>query len=138
MAQNQKKSFGIGMQVTATGRLSQDAEQFEFENAKSKKVCFTLVIARDARDQRRDNDPDVDFLNCERWVSENSKLIDYLLKGKTVVINGRMVIERWTDRNGENRSKPLIKVEGLQLIQTGTSSGGNGGDNRNSSGDCPF
>ncbi|BCD61717.1 single-strand DNA-binding protein [Nitratiruptor phage NrS-5] len=45
----------------------------------------------------------------------------YLGKGKQVLIEGRLVQEQWTDKNGQKRSKHSVQVESMQML--GSSNG---------------
>lgn len=43
----------------------------------------------------------------------------YLLKGKKVLVEGRLVLEQWTDsQNGQKRSKHVLSVESLQFLDS--------------------
>lgn len=48
----------------------------------------------------------------------------YLAKGRRVFIEGRLTLERWTDQNGQPRSKHSITADTLQFLD----SKGSGGD----------
>ena len=40
----------------------------------------------------------------------------YLGKGKKILVEGRLVLEQWTDQNGQNRSKHSIAVESIEFL----------------------
>ena len=40
----------------------------------------------------------------------------YLGKGRKVLAEGRLVLEQWTDQNGQNRSKHSIAVESIEFL----------------------
>ena len=40
----------------------------------------------------------------------------YLHKGKQVLIEGRLVLEQWTDSHGNRRSKHSVAVESMQML----------------------
>lgn len=48
----------------------------------------------------------------------------YLSKGRRVFIEGRLVLERWTDQNGNPRSKHSVTADNLQFIDSKGSSDG--------------
>lgn len=51
----------------------------------------------------------------------------YMLKGKKVLIEGRLVLEQWVDQSGQKRSKHSISVDNFQFLDSKSSSEGDGG-----------
>jgi len=48
----------------------------------------------------------------------------YLLKGKKVLVEGRLVLEQWVDQSGGKRSKHVLSVESFQFLDSKSSEGG--------------
>lgn len=49
----------------------------------------------------------------------------YLRKGSKVLIEGRLILEQWTDQNGQKRSKHSINVEEMKMLDSrGDAQGG--------------
>lgn len=42
----------------------------------------------------------------------------YLRKGSKLLIDGRLVLDQWTDKQGNNRSSHNVAVENLQMLDT--------------------
>lgn len=42
----------------------------------------------------------------------------YLRKGSKVLIDGRLILEQWTDQNGQKRSKHSINVEEMKMLDS--------------------
>lgn len=42
----------------------------------------------------------------------------YLHKGSKLLIEGRLVLDQWTDQDGNNRSRHSISVENMQMLDT--------------------
>ena len=40
----------------------------------------------------------------------------YMLKGKKVLVEGRLVLEQWVDQSGQKRSRHVIVVESFQFL----------------------
>ena len=40
----------------------------------------------------------------------------HLNKGKKILVEGRLVLDQWTDQNGQNRSKHSIAVENIEFL----------------------
>ena len=43
-------------------------------------------------------------------------LAQYLVKGKQIAVCGELQQDRWTDKEGKNRSKVTVKVNTIQLL----------------------
>jgi len=55
----------------------------------------------------------------------------YLLKGKKVLVEGRLVLEQWVDQSGGKRSKHVLSVESFQFLDSKSSEGGYDGGQDN-------
>ncbi len=55
----------------------------------------------------------------------------YLRKGSKVLVEGRLMLEQWTDQNGQKRSKHSITVEEMKMLDSrgDAPTGGQGGYN---------
>lgn len=53
------------------------------------------------------------FIDCDWW-NPNS-VTQYLVKGKEIEVQGRLLTDEWTTKDGETRSKLFIGVRELQL-----------------------
>ena len=47
----------------------------------------------------------------------------YMLKGKKVLVEGRLVLEQWQDQSGQKRSKHVLAVESFQFLEPKAKSG---------------
>ena len=64
---------------------------------------------------------------------------DYVKKGSLVGITGSLKIDSWKDKNsGEDRFKPVIRVDRLNLLSSRKETDAANYSNNNSSGDIPF
>lgn len=71
---------------------------------------FSLATNRASKDE-------TDWHNVKIWGKQAQIACDYVRKGHLVGIIGRLEYEKWTDRtSGENRSKPVIVADRLQLL----------------------
>jgi len=102
----------MAMVVAGVGRLTKNCEVKEVSE-KANVVKFSIAVDRDKEN--------ADFFDCFMFVSKESKLPNYLKKGKQVFISGSLQQERWESKDGQKRSKVVIKVNDLQLL-----GGGNG------------
>jgi single-strand DNA-binding protein len=111
--------------VNLVGRAGRDPEVRYFESG-SVKCNFTLAVNRPTS---KSDEPD--WFDLEIWGKTAEIAANYVKKGSLVGIQGALKVETWNDRtSGANRSKPVIKVERLELL-------GSKRDNNASSGDMP-
>lgn len=56
------------------------------------------------------------WYNAEYWLSEGSKLKQYIVKGAKILAIGELKTERWTDKEGTERATIKIAVRALELV----------------------
>jgi single-strand DNA-binding protein len=96
--------------VSLVGRAGRDPEVRYFESG-SVVAKLTLAV------NRRSKEDEPDWFNLEIWGKQAGVAADYVRKGSLLGITGSLKFERWTDRTtGEERSKPVIRVDRLELL----------------------
>jgi single-strand DNA-binding protein len=96
-------------QIILVGRAGRDPEVRYFESG-TMVANLTLAVNR-----RKDEDPD--WFNLKIWGKQAQVAADYVRKGSLIGVIGSMTIEKWTDRaSGEERSKPVVNVDRLELL----------------------
>ena len=110
-----------------SGRLVKDAELSYIPNTGTPKMVYTLVVERSY--QKDKNNKKVDFINCEAIGKHCENLAPYVTKGKLVLVEGELNIDRY-DKDGETRSYTKVKVDKLEFL--GESNKEAGTDNNNS------
>ena len=73
------------------------------------------------------------FVDCEAWGRQAEVMAQYLSKGRPVMIQGRLKLDSWQDKDGGNRSKLKVVVENFQFL--GSREGGGAGSGGNSAGE---
>ena len=100
--------------ITLVGRAGRDPELRFFESGTS---VANLTMAVDKASSNREEEPD--WFSLEIWGKQAQVAADYVRKGSLIGVVGRMTSEHWTDRNtGERRSKPVVKVDRLALLDS--------------------
>jgi single-strand DNA-binding protein len=96
--------------VHLVGRAGRDPEVKYFDSGKV--VCnFSLAVSR----IKRDDPPD--WFELELWDKTAEIAANYVKKGGLIGIKGSLKLDTWSDRtSGANRSKPVIRVEKLDLL----------------------
>ena len=96
--------------VSLVGRAGRDPEARYFESG-SMVSNLSLAVNRNSRDDAPD------WFNLEIWGKQAQIAADYVRKGSLLGITGSFKLELWTDRStGEERSKPVIRVDRLDLL----------------------
>ena len=97
--------------VNLVGRVGGDPDVKYFESG-SVRCNLTLAVNRRSR-----NNDQPDWFNLELWGKTAEVAANYVRKGSLIGVQGALKIETWSDRaTGANRSKPLIKVDRLDLL----------------------
>jgi single-strand DNA-binding protein len=108
--------------VMLIGRLTRDPEVRTFSNGgKVAKIGFA-VNNRKKNQQSGQWEDDPVFLDIDAFNRENGrKLADlveqYLRKGNQAYIEGNLVLDQWTDKDGQKRSKLKIVLQEVQFLE---------------------
>ena len=112
--------------VTLVGRAGRDPEVRYFESGT---VVANLTMAVN----RRNRDDEPDWFNLEIWGKQAQVAADYVKKGSLIGITGSFKLDTWKDRNtGEDRNKPVVRVDRLELLGARRDSETNNYQNSNS------
>ncbi len=106
--------------VFLMGNLTRDVELKKTPNNMSV-ANIGLAVNRQYRtnDETRE---ETTFVDCEAWGRTAEVMGQYLRKGRPVFIEGRLKLDQWQDRDGNNRSKLKVVIDNFQFID---SRGGN-------------
>jgi len=94
--------------ITVTGRLVKDPDM-RFTTEGKPITSFTLAFNGYKED-------DTSFIECTCFGKIAEVAGEYLVKGKQVLICGRLKIEKWQDKDQNNRQTPKIDVNELQML----------------------
>ena len=118
--------------INLVGRAGREPDVRYFESG-STVANFTLAVNRISRSD------EPDWFNLEIWGKQAQIAADYVKKGSLVGITGSLKIDSWKDKNtGEDRFKPVVRVDRLNLLSSRKEADGTNYSNNNSSGDIPF
>ena len=112
--------------VTLVGRAGRDPEVRYFESGT---VVANLTMAVN----RRNREDEPDWFNLEIWGKQAQVAADYVKKGSLIGITGSFKLDSWKDRNtGEDRNKPVVRVDRLELLGSKRDSENSNFQNNNS------
>ena len=105
--------------VNLVGRAGREPDVRYFESG-SIVANFTLAVNRRSREE------EPDWFNLEIWGKQAQVAADYVKKGSLIGITGSFKVDTWKDKSsGEDRVKPVIRVERLNLLGSKKDSGSN-------------
>ncbi len=96
--------------VNLVGRVGTDPEVRYFESGT---VLCTLTLAVN-RPTSRDDKPD--WFNLEMWGKTAELAANYVKKGRQIAVQGYLKIDTFTNRNGYECSRPVIRVNRFEFL----------------------
>ena len=112
--------------VIMAGNLTRDPE-LSYLPSQMAVVDFGLAVNHRWRDkqtgQQREN---VCFIDCRCFGKQAETLKQYMAKGRSILIEGRLDLDTWEGKDGQKRSKHRIFVERFTFLGSGQG-GGQGG-----------
>ena len=94
--------------ITVMGRLARDPELRHTQSG-TPVASFTLAVDRDFKDKNT-GERATDWIDCVAWRSTGEFVSKYFTKGRVVVVEGRLQIREWTDKDGNKRRSAEIVV----------------------------
>ena len=113
--------------VMLMGNLTRDVEM-RFTPSNTPVGTFGLAVNRTWKTDQGEKKEEVSFFDCEVWGKQAEIMKQYLGKGRSVFIEGRLKQDTWKDKNdGSNRSKVKVVVEEFRFTDSKPGGGGGGG-----------
>ena len=95
--------------VFIMGRLARDPELRRTQTGLSV-ASFTLAVDRDYKD-KASGERGVDWIECTAWRQTADFVCKYFTKGRMAVVEGRLQISDWTDKDGIKRRKAEVVAD---------------------------
>ena len=87
--------------ITIMGRLTRDPELRRTGSGVAV-ASFTVAVDRDFGG-RDGGEKETDFIDCVAWRQTGEFVSKYFIKGRMIVVSGRLQIRSWTDKDGNKR-----------------------------------
>ena len=102
--------------VIIAGNLTRDPELRHTKNRTP--VCnIGIAVNRVFTNNAGDRQEEVTFVDADAFGAVAERISQYFTKGRPILIEGRLRLEQWEDRdNGAKRSKLKVVVEQFQFI----------------------
>lgn len=92
------------------GRLTRDPE-LRTTNSGTSVASFSLAVDRNYKGA--DGERETDFIDCVAWRQTGEFAAKYFTKGRMAVVEGRLQIRPWTDKEGNNRRSAEVIVDNM-------------------------
>lgn len=99
--------------ITVMGRLTHDPEMRKTPSGVSV-VNFTVAVDRDIKNKET-GERETDFLDVVVWRYTADYVSKYCAKGSQVVVDGRLQIRNWTDKDGNKRKNAEIQADSIYI-----------------------
>lgn len=97
-------------QVILLGRLTRDPEQRTTASGKNV-VSFSIAVDRQSQDDQ------ADFFNITAWDKLGDLVMQYLSKGRRVLIQGRLRQDSWEDKDtGKRQSRIEVTASDVTFL----------------------
>ena len=93
------------------GRLGRDPE-LRYTQAGRPVASFSLAVDRDFKDKAT-GERSTDFIDVVAWRQTAEFVSRYFTKGRMAVVEGRLQIRDWTDRDGGKRRSAEVIADGI-------------------------
>ena len=92
------------------GRLTRDPE-LRRTNSGTAVTTFSLAVDRDFKGQN--GEKETDFIDVVAWRSTAEFVSKYFTKGRMAVVEGRLQIRDWTDKDGGKRRSAEVIADNV-------------------------
>lgn len=94
--------------IIVMGRLTADPTLRTTQSGVSA-ASFTIAVDRDFK--TRDGERTTDFIDCTAWRAAADFISKYFTKGRMIVVDGRLQMRHWKDKDDNNRVSAEIVVD---------------------------
>ena len=105
--------------IILMGRLTRDPELRHTQTGTAV-ASFSLAVDRDFKDKAT-GDRTTDFIDVVAWRQTGEFVSRYFTKGRMAVVEGRLQIRDWTDKDGnKRRSARWLPITSISVTPSGT------------------
>ena len=99
--------------ITVMGRLTRDPELRHTQNG-IPVASFSIACDRDFKDKNT-GEKTTDFIDCVAWRNTAEFVSKYFTKGRMAVVDGRLQLRDWIDREGNKRRSAEIVANSVNF-----------------------
>ncbi len=115
--------------IMLLGNLTRDP-QLSYLPSNTPVVEFGMAVNRKFKRQDGEAGEETLFIDCRAFARTAELINQYVKKGEPLFIEGRLQLDRWQDKEGNQRSKHRVFVENFQFLSSrgGDGDAGRGGN----------
>lgn len=102
--------------IVLVGRLTRDPE-IKFSNSGTQVATFSLAVSRSYKSQNGQGE-EVDFINIVAFGKKAEFASEYLAKGKLILVEGSLRINRWKTQTGESRNSAQVVADSMKFMES--------------------
>ena len=110
--------------IVIMGRLARDPELRHTQTG-TPVASFTLAVDRDFKDKNT-GERATDWIDVVAWRGTGEFVSRYLAKGRLAVVEGRLQMREWTDKEGNRRTTAEVVADNVYFADSRRD--GDGGD----------
>lgn len=104
------------IKVFGEGRLTKDPTVREVNGTKVAEFTLATNEYRKSKKEGEGNVKVAHFFDCVIWDSGAKVIEERCQKGSRLLIEGRPRQEKWTDKDGNNRSRIVFRIEEFTIL----------------------
>ena len=118
--------------ITLMGRLVRDPELRRTGNGVAV-ASFRIAVDRDFQ-SKDGGERKADFIDCVAWRQTGEFISKYFTKGRMIVVDGRLEMRDWTDKDGNKRRTAEVVADNVYFGESKRGNEGNSNYGGNSYG----
>ena len=111
--------------IVIMGRLTRDPELRRTQNGTAV-TSFSVAVDRDFK-SRESGEKATDFIDVVAWRQTAEFVCQYFTKGRMAVVEGRLQIRDWKDKDGNNRRSAEVVADNIYFGDSKRDSAGDVG-----------
>ena len=112
--------------IVIMGRLTRDPELRRTQNGTAV-TSFSIAVDRDFK-SRDNGEKATDFIDVVAWRQTAEFVCQYFTKGRMAVVEGRLQIRDWKDKDGNNRRSAEVVADNIYFGDSKRDGQQSGGD----------
>ncbi|MEE9295425.1 MAG: single-stranded DNA-binding protein [Phycisphaerae bacterium] len=102
--------------VILAGNMTRDPE-LSYTPSNTPVCKFGIAVNRTWTDRQTNvKREETMFIDCTAWSRSAEVINQYCSKGKPILLEGRLVLDTWTNQEGQKRSKHTVTVDNFQFL----------------------
>ena len=95
--------------ISLIGRVGKDPETKQLTNGVVSN--FSLATSEKYKDKQGQKQEQTEWHNITAWGKTAETVDKYVKKGDMIGVEGKMTYQKWEDKDGNNRTTPVVKMD---------------------------